>query len=52
MLNVAEKNMAAIPTVGRGLALIMPYGRSKPTAGKKANIVATRSERWPSLVLR
>ena len=45
MPKAAEKNIAAIPTVGRGLALMMPYGRRRANAGTKASTVVTRSQR-------
>ena len=45
VLKAAEKNMAAMPTVGRGLALMTPYGRSRANAGRKASTVVTRNKR-------
>jgi hypothetical protein len=47
-LNAAEKNMGAIPTTGNGLALMIPHGRSKATAGTKAQIATMRRMRCGS----
>ena len=45
VLTAAEKNMAAMPTVGKGLAVMTPYGRSRANAGRKASTVVTRNKR-------
>lgn len=37
----AEKNIIAMPTVGSGLALNMPYGSSRAKVGRKASIVVS-----------
>lgn len=44
-LNADEKNMGAIPTTGNGNALMIPHGRSRATAGTKAQVATMRGAR-------
>lgn len=48
----AEKNMGAMPIVGKGLPLMMPHGRSRARAGMKVQIATMRSLRcWSTFFL-
>jgi hypothetical protein len=49
---VAERNIAAMPTVGRGLELMMPYGKSRANVSRKASTVVIRSQRCSFLSCR
>jgi hypothetical protein len=44
-LKADEKNMGAIPMAGTGLALMMPHGSSRATAGTKEQIATMRRAR-------
>lgn len=44
-LKTAEKNIMAMPNVGSGLALRMPYGKSRPKVGRKATTVVNLNAR-------
>ena len=41
----AEKNKGAIPTAGKGFAVMIPYGKSRAKPGMKASKVTMRSWR-------
>lgn len=45
-LKADEKNMGAIPMAGTGLALMMPHGSSRATAGTKEQIATMRRARY------
>ena len=45
-LNADEKNMGAMPSAGTGLPVMIPHGRSRATAGTKAQIDIRRRARY------